>query len=179
MISALDTVNALDNDDFLDATEADWDRTMNVNAKGVFLCGQAVARHMIERGIKGCIINTSSVTSLVGITTGNANYAATNILPKHITADASIVHGANVYENWSDKDEVSDGLGKIDDNSSISCPNSIHTLSDTLTCMSLTRFVPTFFISLLNRIMVSKVLSKTMAMTVPVSQFARPKWSFG
>ena len=31
---------------------------------------------MIERGTRGCIINTSSITSLVGITTGNANYAA-------------------------------------------------------------------------------------------------------
>ena len=36
-----------------------------------------------------------------------ANYAASNILPKHITADAAIVHGANIYENWNDQDEVS------------------------------------------------------------------------
>lgn len=35
-----------------------------------------------------------------------ANYAATNILPKHISPDAVIIHGANVFEPWSAKDEV-------------------------------------------------------------------------
>ncbi len=32
-----------------DVTEEDWDRVMAVNLKGVFLCSQAVGRHMIER----------------------------------------------------------------------------------------------------------------------------------
>ena len=54
-----------------------WQRVLDVNLSGAWYFDQAVGRHMIERGIKGCIINTSSITSLVGITTGNANYAAT------------------------------------------------------------------------------------------------------
>jgi 2-deoxy-D-gluconate 3-dehydrogenase len=54
-----------------------WQRVLDVNLSGAWYFDQAVGRHMIERGIKGSIINTSSITSLVGITTGNANYAAT------------------------------------------------------------------------------------------------------
>ena len=54
-----------------------WQRVLDINLSGAWYVDQAVGRHMIERGIKGSIINTSSITSLVGITTGNANYAAT------------------------------------------------------------------------------------------------------
>ena len=52
--------------DFLDLPEAVWDRTLDVNLKGVFLVGQAVARRMIERGAGGCIVATSSISSMVG-----------------------------------------------------------------------------------------------------------------
>ncbi len=54
-----------------------WQRVLDINLSGAWYFDQAVGRHMIERGIAGAIINTSSITSLVGITTGNANYAAT------------------------------------------------------------------------------------------------------
>ncbi len=54
-----------------------WQRVLDINLSGAWYFDQAVGRHMIERGIAGSIINTSSITSLVGITTGNANYAAT------------------------------------------------------------------------------------------------------
>jgi NAD(P)-dependent dehydrogenase (short-subunit alcohol dehydrogenase family) len=54
-----------------------WHRVVDINLSGAWYFDQAVGKHMIERGIGGSIINTSSVTSLVGITTGNANYAAT------------------------------------------------------------------------------------------------------
>lgn len=46
--------------DFLDATEEAYDRTMDVNVKGTFFLTQLVARQMVEKGIKGRIINTSS-----------------------------------------------------------------------------------------------------------------------
>ena len=39
--------------------EDDWDRVMAVNTKGVFLCCQAAAGHMVPRG-RGRIINTAS-----------------------------------------------------------------------------------------------------------------------
>ncbi len=40
-------------------SEGDWDKVMDVNTKGVFLCCQAAARHMVPRK-SGRIINTSS-----------------------------------------------------------------------------------------------------------------------
>ena len=44
---------------FLEMPEEEWDRVLDTNLKGQFLVGQAVARHMAERG-GGSIINTSS-----------------------------------------------------------------------------------------------------------------------
>lgn len=44
----------------VDLEEAVFDRVVAVNAKGTFLCCRAVARHMIERGGGGKIINMSS-----------------------------------------------------------------------------------------------------------------------
>ncbi|MFC2065462.1 SDR family NAD(P)-dependent oxidoreductase [Chloroflexota bacterium] len=57
----------------LDTTENEWNRVHSVDLKGVFLCTQAVARHMIERKY-GKIINISSVTGL-GTISGNLVYA--------------------------------------------------------------------------------------------------------
>ncbi len=49
-------------------TEADWDFTMAVNAKGVFLCTQAVLPFMKPaEGNTASIVNTASVAGLVGI----------------------------------------------------------------------------------------------------------------
>lgn len=45
---------------FLDFTPEDWDRQMNPNLRGVYFLSQAVARHMVEAGTKGRIINLSS-----------------------------------------------------------------------------------------------------------------------
>ncbi len=57
--------------DFLDLEEDEFDRVLSVNLKGAFLCSQAVARHMVEKvqegGKPGCIINMSSINSLLAI----------------------------------------------------------------------------------------------------------------
>jgi NAD(P)-dependent dehydrogenase (short-subunit alcohol dehydrogenase family) len=57
--------------DFLDLAEADFDRVLRVNLKGAFLCGQAVARHIVERvkagGTAGAIVNLSSVNAVFAI----------------------------------------------------------------------------------------------------------------
>jgi NAD(P)-dependent dehydrogenase (short-subunit alcohol dehydrogenase family) len=45
--------------------EADFDRLINVNVKGVYNCLQAVIPHMKKQG--GCIVNMASVASSVGI----------------------------------------------------------------------------------------------------------------
>lgn len=46
---------------FLELAEESWDRVMEVDLKGSFLCSQAVARHMKNAGIQGKIINIGSV----------------------------------------------------------------------------------------------------------------------
>ena len=51
---------------FLDITEADWDAVLDVNLKGAFLVGQAVARVMAAQG-SGAIVNMSSVNSVMAI----------------------------------------------------------------------------------------------------------------
>ena len=51
--------------DLLGLTEAEWDRTMDVNAKAAFFCLQAVAREMIKRR-SGVILNASSISGRVG-----------------------------------------------------------------------------------------------------------------
>lgn len=53
-----------------------WVRVIDVNLTGVWLTDQAAGRRMIERGTKGSIINMASIAGQVGVTTGNANYAA-------------------------------------------------------------------------------------------------------
>ena len=47
----------------LDFREEDWDKIINVDLKGYFLCSQAVGRRMVERK-KGIIINIASVAGL-------------------------------------------------------------------------------------------------------------------
>ena len=53
--------------DFLDLEEADFDRVLAVNLKGVFLAGQAAARQMVKQGGGGAIINMSSVNAVLAI----------------------------------------------------------------------------------------------------------------
>ena len=55
--------------------EAAFDKVMAVNVKGIFLCAQAVARHMIARNEGGVIINMASETGLEG-SEGQSVYAA-------------------------------------------------------------------------------------------------------
>ena len=57
--------------DFLDIAEADFDRVLRVNLKGMFLAGQAAARRMVAQ-VKagkppGAIINMSSINAVVAI----------------------------------------------------------------------------------------------------------------
>jgi len=57
--------------DFLDIAEADFDRVLRVNLKGMFLTGQAAARKMVAQTKAGkppgVIINMSSINAVVAI----------------------------------------------------------------------------------------------------------------
>jgi NAD(P)-dependent dehydrogenase (short-subunit alcohol dehydrogenase family) len=59
---------------FLHATEEDWDLTLDVNLKGVFLCSQAAAQKMVSRQ-RGRIINVASNAGKVP-RVNNAAYCA-------------------------------------------------------------------------------------------------------
>ena len=61
--------------DIMELTEADWDRIMRVNGKGVFFCLQRVAREMIPRR-SGVIVNIASIAGKGYAGTSNAIYAA-------------------------------------------------------------------------------------------------------
>jgi len=47
-------------------SEADWDRTIAINLKGVWLCLKYEIRQMLKQGSAGAIVNMASVTGLVG-----------------------------------------------------------------------------------------------------------------
>jgi NAD(P)-dependent dehydrogenase (short-subunit alcohol dehydrogenase family) len=49
----------------LEIEEREWDWILDTNLKGYFLVSQAVARHMVARGLAGAIINTSSAGQVV------------------------------------------------------------------------------------------------------------------
>jgi NAD(P)-dependent dehydrogenase (short-subunit alcohol dehydrogenase family) len=53
----------------------DWDRVMNVNVRGTFLCSRHAIPEMIASG-GGCIVNCSSVSAVVGNTEGSAYNAS-------------------------------------------------------------------------------------------------------
>jgi NAD(P)-dependent dehydrogenase (short-subunit alcohol dehydrogenase family) len=53
--------------DILDASLEDFDRVLAVNLRAPFVIGQAVARHMVEAGIAGSIINMSSINAVLAI----------------------------------------------------------------------------------------------------------------
>lgn len=52
--------------DTVDFTEEEWDQVMNINTKVLFFLTQAVARQMIDKGIRGRIINIASLLSFQG-----------------------------------------------------------------------------------------------------------------
>ena len=72
LVNNAGTIAGKDRVPVVDLAEADWDRVQRVNVKGVFLCCQTVARHLIAQGMGGKIINLSSVTGKQGL----ARYAA-------------------------------------------------------------------------------------------------------
>jgi acetoin reductase-like protein len=72
----------------MEITEADWDRTFSVNARGLFFCLQAGAREMVRRG-GGSIINLASIAGRWGRPM-LADYAASKAAVISITQSAAL-----------------------------------------------------------------------------------------
>ena len=79
-------------------SEEEWDRVMDTNLKGPFICSKAVAKEMIAREVKGCIVNISSTASLIA-RPGTAHYASSkaglNVLTKVLAIELA-PHGIRV-----------------------------------------------------------------------------------
>jgi NAD(P)-dependent dehydrogenase (short-subunit alcohol dehydrogenase family) len=71
----------------LDITEEDWDKIMDVHAKGTFFCSQSMGRLMIERGY-GKIVNLSSTWS-ASTDMGKSVYGAAKAGVSYLTAALS------------------------------------------------------------------------------------------
>jgi NAD(P)-dependent dehydrogenase (short-subunit alcohol dehydrogenase family) len=56
--------------------EQEWDRVLDANLKGTFLCLQHEARAMLAGGPGGAIVNVGSVNSFLGFPTGSAYVAS-------------------------------------------------------------------------------------------------------
>lgn len=68
---------------FLECSKEGWLEVMGTNLNGIFYVGQAVARTMVEKGVKGNIVNTSSNSArktMTNITPYGASKAAVSML---------------------------------------------------------------------------------------------------
>lgn len=101
--AALGTVDLLVNNagietivPFLEMTEAQYQRVLDVNLKGEWLCAQAVTRRLVAAGHPGAIVNLASIQSGMALP-GRSHYApskravealtrnlATELAPHHI-----------------------------------------------------------------------------------------------
>ncbi len=100
-----------------DLTEAEWDKVMDVNTKGVFLCCQEAIRRMRKTGRGGRLINTASGQARDGFIY-TPHYAAskmgvvgiTQSLAKEVALDAITVNaicpGIIETEMWDYNDRV-------------------------------------------------------------------------
>ena len=82
----------------LEYTEADWDRQMGVNVKGVFFCSQAAARLMIPRR-RGKIVNFASTSAFVASSHPEIAYDTSKGAVRQMTvamAAELAPHGINV-----------------------------------------------------------------------------------
>jgi NAD(P)-dependent dehydrogenase (short-subunit alcohol dehydrogenase family) len=73
-----------------------WQKVVNVNLTGVFLCAQAAGRAMIERGGGGKIVNIASVAGLHG-----APAEVVNTLPYHATKGGVIALTRDLAWKWA------------------------------------------------------------------------------
>ncbi len=83
---------------FLEMTDEDWDAVLDVDLKGTFLCGQAVAKHMVPRKY-GKIINVSSLSGMGARNQTMANYAASKAGVNNLSRVMALAlgeHGINV-----------------------------------------------------------------------------------
>ena len=113
---------------FLEHTEADWDRTLAINLKGVFLLGQQAARLMVAQGKGGAIVNMASTNGHMGerrLAAYNASKAGVVLLTKTMAVELAqynirvncvspgFIHTDLAEEAWDDESFMKAYLEKI------------------------------------------------------------------
>jgi NAD(P)-dependent dehydrogenase (short-subunit alcohol dehydrogenase family) len=76
-----------------DFAENEWDRVLDINLKGVWLCMKYEIRHMLGQG-GGAIVNTASVVGLVGFM-GAPAYVASKHAVVGLTKSAALEYAAS------------------------------------------------------------------------------------
>ncbi|MCH8190539.1 MAG: SDR family oxidoreductase [Chloroflexi bacterium] len=71
-----------------DCPEDDWDRTLTINLKGVWLCLKYAVQQMLKQGGGGAIVNTSSISGLSGAA-GAGAYGVSKAGVAHLTKIAA------------------------------------------------------------------------------------------
>jgi NAD(P)-dependent dehydrogenase (short-subunit alcohol dehydrogenase family) len=75
-------------------SEEEWDQTIDVNLKGVWLCLKYEIRQMLKQGGGGSIVNMASITGLVGAA-GAAAYSASKHGVMGLTKSAALETAKN------------------------------------------------------------------------------------
>ena len=82
----------------LDLEESEWDRIIDINLKGAFLCAQIAARAMVSARTPGAIVNIASINAKVALA-GQAHYTSSKggliMLTKAMALDLA-PHGIRV-----------------------------------------------------------------------------------
>lgn len=61
----VNNVGIVDRSPILDLEESEWDRVISTSLKSVFLCTKYTARHMVEAGRGGRIVNVASTSGII------------------------------------------------------------------------------------------------------------------
>ncbi len=74
-------------ENILDMPDSNWEKVIRINLNGPFLLCKRVAKHMVDAGIKGSIINLSSKSGITYNTGGHAHYASAKAGDQHDDQD--------------------------------------------------------------------------------------------
>ncbi len=78
----------------VEQSEEDWDRTIDINVKGVWLCLKYEIQQMLNQGGGGAIVNMASVAGFIGAV-GAATYCASKHAVMGLTKSAALETARN------------------------------------------------------------------------------------
>lgn len=105
---------------FLEQDDETYDRIMDINMRGVYLCGQAAARAMVAQGRGGSIINTASTYAEVTAPQSSV-YSASKGGVRMLTKGMAVELGAhNIRVNCIGPGWIRTGMNPLTDEARVS-----------------------------------------------------------